>query len=177
MAFLRQSKRRTALFLETLWQQPCYPALTIKLQTQVTVALRPPYDELAAALPAQPHLGIDESPTQEAATQSWLWTFVAGVFTLVAWRGTRAATVLTELLTARCFSANLDAQCFHCFKCGRSGNALDLWAQATGQTPYDAALDLCQRLGIPLPTLPPPARHREEEPVVLPAESCTMNAP
>jgi len=28
-----------------------------------------------------------------------LWTFVAGVFTVFAWRGTRAATVLTELVT------------------------------------------------------------------------------
>ena len=33
---------------------------------------------------------------------------------------------------------------------------------------YDAAIDLCQRLGIPLPTLPPmPHRNREEEPVAL----------
>ncbi len=55
---------------------------------------------------------------------------------------------------SRCFSANLDKNTFHCFKCGRSGNALDLWAQATRQAPYDAALDLCQRLSIPLPTLP-----------------------
>ena len=35
-------------------------------------------------------------------------------------------------------------------KCGRSGNAIDLWDQATQQTPYDAAIDLCQRLGITL---------------------------
>lgn len=65
--------------------------------------------------------------------------------------------------TSRCFSANLEQHTFHCFKCGRGGNALDLWAQATRQTPYDAALDLCQRLNIPLPLLP---RYREEEPVV-----------
>ena len=78
--------------------------------------------------------------------------------------------------TSRCFSVHLDHHTFHCFKCGRSGNALDLWAQATQQTPYDAALDLCQRLGIPLPTLPPPARHREEETVAPQAETCTMNS-
>jgi len=99
MAFFRQSKRRTALFLETFLHQPCCPALTIKRQTQVTAALRPSYDELVAALPAQTALGIDESPTQEAATKSWLWMFVAGVFTVFAGRGTRAATVLSELLT------------------------------------------------------------------------------
>ena len=78
--------------------------------------------------------------------------------------------------TSRCFSANLEQQTFHCFKCGRSGNPLDLWAQANHLTPYDAALDLCARLGIPLPTLPPPTRNREEEPVVPPAKNCTMAA-
>jgi putative transposase len=71
--------------------------------------------------------------------------------------------------TSRCFSVNLEQHTFHCFKCGRSGNALDLWTHATGQTPYDAALDLCQRLGIPLPT-----RNREEETVADPSTTCTM---
>jgi len=73
--------------------------------------------------------------------------------------------------TSRCFSANLEQHTFHCFKCGRGGNALDLWTQATRQTPYDAALDLCQRLTIPLPPLP---RHREEEPVAMASTTCTM---
>jgi putative transposase len=78
--------------------------------------------------------------------------------------------------TSRCFSANLDQHCFHCFKCGRSGNALDLWAAATKQTPYDAALDLCARLNIPLPTLPlpPTTQNREEEPVAPQLDSCTI---
>lgn len=99
MAYFRQSKRRTALFLEMLLNQPCCPALAVKMQTQVTAALRPAYDELANELPAQPHLNIDESPTKEATTKAWLWTFVAGLFTVFAWRPTRAATVLTDLLT------------------------------------------------------------------------------
>ena len=73
--------------------------------------------------------------------------------------------------TSRCFSAHLDKNAFHCFKCGRSGNALDLWAAATRQTPYDAAVDLCARLGITMPMLAN-NRNREEEPVApLPAES------
>jgi putative transposase len=77
--------------------------------------------------------------------------------------------------TSRCFSANLDQHAFHCFKCGRSGNALDLWAQANRLTPYDAAIDLCNRLGIPLPTLPTaPPRNREEEPVAPLPQTCTM---
>lgn len=77
--------------------------------------------------------------------------------------------------TSRCFSANLDQQTFRCFKCGRSGNALDLWVQATRQSPYDAAVDLSQRLSIPLPTLPHTTqRNREEEPVAPQPSTTTM---
>jgi putative transposase len=79
--------------------------------------------------------------------------------------------------TARCFSANLEANCFHCFKCGRSGNALDLWAAATRQSPYDAAVDLCGRLHIPLPQLAPAKRNREEEPVAPDSTTHTMPSP
>jgi putative transposase len=75
--------------------------------------------------------------------------------------------------TSRCFSAHLDQQMFQCFKCGRSGNALDLWSQATHQPLYDAAIDLCRRFNIPLPTLNS-QRNREEEPVALSELSCIM---
>ncbi len=57
--------------------------------------------------------------------------------------------------TARCFSVHQEKNVFHCFKCGQSGNALDLWSKATQQTPYDAAVDLYTRLGIELPKLTP----------------------
>ena len=77
--------------------------------------------------------------------------------------------------TARCFSVNTQAHTFHCFKCGRSGNALELWAAAQRLSIYDAALDLCQRLNIPLPTLlPPPTANREEEPVASSPSTCTI---
>ena len=78
--------------------------------------------------------------------------------------------------TSRCFSVNLGEQIFHCFKCGRSGNPLDLWAHASRQTPYDAALDLCQRLNLPLPLLSPAAANREEETVALGQATCTMES-
>jgi transposase InsO family protein len=78
--------------------------------------------------------------------------------------------------TARCFSVNTNAHTFHCFKCGRSGNALELWAHANRLSIYDAAVDLCQRLQIALPTrLPPPdTRNREEEPVATDSNTCTI---
>lgn len=101
MACFRQSKRRTALFLEAILGQPCSAGLTVKLQNRVTDALRPAYDELCGQLPAQPVLNIDETPTKEGMHKSWLWTFVARRFTVYRVRPTREATVLDELLTDR----------------------------------------------------------------------------
>jgi transposase len=101
MAHYRQSKRRTAQFLEAILGQPCCPAWTVKLQKQATDALRPSYDELAATLSQQSQLGIDETPNKEGPLKTWLWAFVAPHFTVFGLRLTRAATVLTEFLTDR----------------------------------------------------------------------------
>ncbi len=98
MAFYRQSKRRTAEFLRTLLGQPCCPALTVKIENQVTAAVRPSYEALAAELPTQEQLSIDETPTKEANGKAWLWTFVARLFTVFAVRATREATALTVFL-------------------------------------------------------------------------------
>jgi transposase len=100
MAYYRQSKRRTAEFLGALLNQPCCPALTVKIENQVTEALRPSYEELAAELPAQEHLNIDETATKQENGKAWLWTFVAGSFTVFAVRATREATALGVFLTA-----------------------------------------------------------------------------
>ena len=101
MAYFRQSKRRTAAFLATLLGQPCCPALTVKIQDQVTAAARSSYEELAAELPAQGHLNIDETPTKEENGKVWLWTFVAQLFTVFAVRPTREATALGVFLTEK----------------------------------------------------------------------------
>jgi transposase InsO family protein len=77
--------------------------------------------------------------------------------------------------TSRCFSAHRHQNIFHCFKCSRSGNALDLYFQATQQTIYDAAIDLCNRLNIPLPLIRP--QNREEETVAPSQDPCTMPPP
>jgi transposase len=98
MAFYRQSKRRTADFLGTLLGQPCCPSLTVKIQNQVTTALRPSYETLAAQLPVQEQLSIDETGTKEENGKAWLWTFVARMFTVFAVRATREATALTTFL-------------------------------------------------------------------------------
>ena len=98
MAYYRQSKRRTADFLGALLGQPCCASLTVKIQNQVTAAVRPSYEALAAQLPAQEQLNIDETGTKEANGKAWLWTFVARMFTVFAVRPTREATALTAFL-------------------------------------------------------------------------------
>lgn len=56
-----------------------------------------------------------------------------------------------------------------------SGNALDLWAVANRLSIYDATLDLCRHLNIPLPLLPSPAPgNREEETVDSGSNTCTI---
>ena len=98
MAYFRQSKRRTAEFLTTLLNQPCCPATVVKMQNQVTAALRPSYEVLAAQLPTQEHLNIDETATKEENGKAWLWTFVARLFTVFTVRATRQATALGVFL-------------------------------------------------------------------------------
>ena len=56
--------------------------------------------------------------------------------------------------TSRSFSAQLDKNLWPCFRCGASGNALDLWAQATRQERYPAVLELYRRRGRAVPWLP-----------------------
>ncbi len=99
MGCFRQSKRRVALFLDSVLNQPCSPGWVVKLQQQATAALTPAYEELARQLPTEDVLAIDESPTKEGQLKAWLWTFVAAAYTVFALRTTRAATVLQELLT------------------------------------------------------------------------------
>src|SRR5579863_3446590 len=54
---------------------------------------------------------------------------------------------------SRSFSAILKRNAFRCFTCGAAGNQLDLWSRAQSLSLYDAAIDLCQRLQIPVPRL------------------------
>ena len=56
------------------------------------------YEALAAELPIQEQLSIDETPTKEANGKAWLWTFVAQMFTVFTVRATREATALGVFL-------------------------------------------------------------------------------
>jgi len=60
---------------------------------------------------------------------------------------------VSENERSRTFSANLRRNIYQCFsrKCGLKGNQLDLWAQATRLQAYEAAVELCARLGKDVP--------------------------
>jgi DNA primase len=62
--------------------------------------------------------------------------------------------------TSRVFAVHLSKNVYHCFRCGAGGNALDLWAALTQQPLHAAVLELCHRLGQPVPWLQrcPPRR-------------------
>jgi DNA primase len=70
------------------------------------------------------------------------------------WRG---VCPIHDPLTAQAcdFSVNVRKDVFRCFHCGAQGNQLDLWSLLTDRPLYEASLDLCRRLGIKPPQLPP----------------------
>ncbi len=98
MAYFRQSKRRTAMFLQDLLGQPCCPSLAVKMENQVAAALASPYEELREALAHEPQVHMDESPTKEANQKAWLWTAVAPLFAVFGIFPSRAATAIGRLL-------------------------------------------------------------------------------
>lgn len=94
----RQSKRRTARFLQEVLGQPCSTGWVVKLQDQASAALEAPYEQVKAALPAEPVVGMDETPTKQRNQKSWLWTCVANKFTVFQVRPNRKADALLDLL-------------------------------------------------------------------------------
>lgn len=52
---------------------------------------------------------------------------------------------------SRSFSANLKRNIYYCFRCGSSGNQLDLYAAVTGLSLFDATVALCERLHRDIP--------------------------
>ncbi len=51
----------------------------------------------------------------------------------------------------RSFSVNVASGRYCCHRCRSHGNPLELWAAATQQSVYQAAIDLCRRLGCEIP--------------------------
>ena len=98
MGYYRQSKRRTALFLQDLLKMPCSEGLAVKMHCQVAQSLEKPYEELKARIGEQSQVFMDETPTKQAHEKAWLWTVVARPFAVFAIFPNRKAKALGELL-------------------------------------------------------------------------------
>lgn len=55
---------------------------------------------------------------------------------------------------SRSFSGHLERGIWQCFRCGASGNALELWARVRGEGLYPAVRELYRQLGRTPPWLP-----------------------
>ncbi len=66
------------------------------------------------------------------------------------WRGP-CPVHRTSNTRSRSFSVNLRLGRYHCFSCGSRGHALELWSVVRGVSLYQAALELCTRLGLEPP--------------------------
>jgi DNA primase len=53
--------------------------------------------------------------------------------------------------SSRSFSVNLRRNAYRCFKCGSSGNQLDLWAALSKTDLHTATVNLCERLQLDIP--------------------------
>lgn len=98
MGHFRQSKRRASSFLGDLLDIPCSPAWTVKIQNLVSDAVAAPYEELRTRLASQKQLFVDESPTKEKNTKSWLWVAVAPMFAVFGIFGNRKRESLVSLV-------------------------------------------------------------------------------
>ena len=99
MAYFRQSKRRVALFCETVLSAPCSPGLAIKLQNQAATALEPCSRRTDRSIAGSVGRALTRPARSRGVTaERWIWAFVAAHFTLFAVRLTRSADVVRELL-------------------------------------------------------------------------------
>lgn len=98
MGVYRQSKRRTAMFIEDILGIPCSAGLVVKLQKLTTRSLAPCYEQLAAALPEASAVNLDETGTKQAGRKGWIWVAATNLFTLFTVRLTRSSEVVRDLL-------------------------------------------------------------------------------
>ncbi len=52
---------------------------------------------------------------------------------------------------SRSFSVHLGREVCRCFRCGFTGNQIQLWAEWKEMTVYEAAVDLCRQAGEEVP--------------------------
>jgi transposase len=85
-------------FLEGTLQLPISLGSTQAAWEEASAAVAAPYAELAAALPHEPVLNVDETGHRTNGDKRWLWTFVAHTFIVYRIAASRGADILTTAL-------------------------------------------------------------------------------
>jgi transposase len=85
-------------YLKDVCGLPVSRGYLAKVVQKTAGALRPVWNELHAALPAQPVLHVDETGHPEKGRRLWTWVFRAPLFTVFLIRVSRGSKVLVETL-------------------------------------------------------------------------------
>lgn len=88
----------TARFLRDVLQLRLSRGQLAKVVAKAGHAMAPAYQELAARLPTEAYLNVDETGHKENASRPWTWVFRARLFTLFKIAPSRGADVLVEML-------------------------------------------------------------------------------
>jgi transposase len=87
-------------FLEGALQIPISLGSTQHAWEETSAAVAAPYEELAAALPDEAVVNVDETGHRTNGDKRWLWTFVARTFVVYRIAASRGADVLQTVLGA-----------------------------------------------------------------------------
>jgi len=80
----------------------------------------------------------------------------------------------TNSSRSRTFVVDVSGNRFHCFGCEAGGNQLDLFMEVTKLDVYRAAIELCRRVGVPVPFSGNPEQRRGTS-QRRPTGQCTKN--
>jgi transposase len=94
----RLSKRETAACLGDVFGAAVSVGTVSVLEQTVSAALAPVVAAVAAAIPREPVVNMDETPWREARRRVWLWTVVAAGLTLFQIHASRGGAVAQALL-------------------------------------------------------------------------------
>lgn len=103
VGFLKGRCHTSYTTIETLMDEVfghrlCRGTLAKIVNSRVSPALAPVYDELLALLPSEPYLGIDETGHKDNGDKFWTWCFRAPEFTFFRIDETRSTEVLRQVL-------------------------------------------------------------------------------
>lgn len=103
VGFLKGRCHTSYTTIETLMDEVfghrlCRGTLAKIVNSRVSPALAPAYDELLALLPSEPYLGIDETGHKDNGDKFWTWCFRAPEFTFFRIDETRSTEVLRQVL-------------------------------------------------------------------------------